>query len=258
MVPAAVGYQCPHCVQQHTRRSRQNDGPFGGQLVANPKMTTYVLIGINLVVFGLIIATGWTNSPWIYRLALSPVDSFYLVDGHVAIAPGVASGAVWQLLTTMFTHVQLMHIGMNLLTLWFLGPTLEQVLGRARFLALYLLSGLTGSVTVLWFSDPNSVTLGASTCLFGLIAALIIVLRKLGRDFRQILMWLVLNIIVTLLWSQHISWQGHLGGLVGGLAISFILVSMPREHRARNQWLALSGYGLVLAGLAAARIVALA
>jgi len=219
---------------------------------ADPRMTTYVLLGLNVACFLLILLTGWSNSPWVNWLGLSPLRSSYIADGRWQTVPGVAEGAVWQLLSSVFTHQQWMHLGMNMLTLWFLGPTLERIFGRARFLALYLLSGLTASVVVLWLSDPYSLTLGASGALFGLIGGLIVVLHRLRQDLRQILLWLGLNVVFTLVFP-NISWQGHLGGLVGGTAIAALLVYLPPTQRSRRQWLCLAGYTIVLAGLTVAR-----
>ena len=96
-----------------------------------------------------------------------PTSAFTLVNGSPELIRGVADGAPWQLLTSMFTHVEIWHIGFNMLALWTLGPQLELAIGRARFLALYLLSGLAGSATVLWFSDAEQPDP-----------------RRLGRDLR--------------------------------------------------------------------------
>jgi membrane associated rhomboid family serine protease len=257
MIPAAVGFQCPRCVQAFAKRTRQNEGPFGGAVSARPELTTYVLIGVNLAVFLLILLTGGDSSVWVNRLGLSPVASYHFTALNYTLEPGVAAGAYWQVVTSIFTHANFMHIGMNMLTLWFLGPPLERLLGRARFLALYFLAGLTGSALVLWLTGPTSVTLGASGSLFGLIAALIVILHRLHQDFRQILLWLGINVVMTLVMIQSISWQGHLGGLVGGAAITAILVFMPRRNRARHQWLALAGYTLLVAAAIVARILLL-
>ena len=81
----------------------------------------------------------------------------------------------------MFTHVEIWHIGFNMLALYVLGPAARAAIGRTRFLALYLLSGLAGSATVLWLSAPHSQTLGASGAIFGLMGALLVVAIKVRR-----------------------------------------------------------------------------
>jgi membrane associated rhomboid family serine protease len=272
MVPAAVGFQCPRCVRQHTRQTRQNEGPYGGTISPNPTITTIVLIGINVAVFVLVRATGAGGSIWTRLLGLTPAGvclasdpgSYYpsiLTSQACTALPGaiwrigVASGGIWQLVTSMFTHIELLHIGCNLLTLWFLGPPLERILGRARFLWLYFLSGLTGSAFVMWFSDPTSVSIGASGAIFGLIAALLLILKKMRQDVKQVLLWLGINILITVFNIGTISWQAHLGGLIGGAIVTTVLVWMPSKDRIRNQWLALGGYTIILAAAVGAWIL---
>src|SRR6187401_1159837 len=97
----------------------------------------------------------------------------------------------------MFTHVEIIHIGFNMLALWILGPQLEAVLGRTRFILLYLLSGLVGSATVYWFSAETTPTLGASGAIFGLMGALLVVARKVGSDVNQLLVWIGINFALT-------------------------------------------------------------
>ena len=130
----------------------------------------------------------------------------------------VSQGDVWQLLTSMFTHVAIWHIGFNMLALWTLGPQLELAIGRTRFLAVYFISGLAGSATVLWFSTPYGQTLGASGAIFGLMGALLVVAIKVHGDVRGMLVWIGVNFVITFLFVRLISWQGHLGGFIGGAA----------------------------------------
>ena len=105
-----------------------------------------MLIGINVAV--------WLRDPGHRRQhAAALLDELALLPGtsatgsptgSVVLVKGVADGAYWQVLTSVFTHGEVLHIGFNMLALYFLGPMLEQVLGRARFLALYLVSGIAG------------------------------------------------------------------------------------------------------------------
>ena len=130
--------------------------------------------------------------------------------------PGFVDGAWWQVLTSGFAHVQLLHIGFNMLALWILGPQLERLFGRTRFLALYLLSLLAGSVVVLWAAPEYQATLGASGAIYGLFAALVVCVRKVGGDLRQLGALIAVNLLITFT-VPNISWQGHLFGAVGGL-----------------------------------------
>ena len=166
------------------------------------------------------------------------------MDGRPEFVDGVADGAFWQLLTSMFTHVELWHIGFNMLALYVLGPQLETMLGRARFLALYLLAGLVGSATVYWLAQEQSVTVGASGSLFGLMAALLVVAVKVRGDVQGLLTLVAVNVAITVFGRGFISWQGHLGGFVGGLLLAAVLVYAPRTRRTAWQ---VAGLALVVA-----------
>jgi membrane associated rhomboid family serine protease len=131
----------------------------------------------------------------------------------------------------MFTHQDFMHIFFNMLALWFLGPQLERIVGRARFLALYLLSGLAGSVAILWLSAPGVAVLGASGAVFGLMGGLLVIAIRVKAELRMILIWLGINVVYTFAYPG-ISWQGHLGGFIGGVAIAAILIYVPGLARS--------------------------
>jgi membrane associated rhomboid family serine protease len=244
MRAASVGFQCPECVAEGARTTRQARTAYGGVRRAQAGLVTKVLIAINVVVFVLVQATGGSTGSALARLALIPTGGTYLVGGRPTVVEGVADGAFWQPLTSMFTHVELWHIGFNMLALFILGPQLEMMLGRSRFLALYLLSGLVGSATVYWLSSPTSVTVGASGALFGLMAALIVVAVKLRGDVQSLLVLVAINVVITVLGASFISWQGHLGGFVGGLVLGVVLVYAPRRHRTVWQVAGLSVVGV--------------
>ena len=247
MVPSAVGHQCPECVQTGIRATRQGALPYGGQRVANPLIDSLVLIGLNVAVWVAIMTTGGQGSSLLNWLPLLPETSRALDNsGHVVLVQGVNNGAVWQVLTAVFTHVALMHIALNMVSLFFLGPPITAVLGRARFWAVYFLAGLAGSVTVLYLSNPHSQTLGASGAIFGLMGAFLVIARKLQSNVSQILFWLGINIVFTFT-ASGISWQGHIGGLIGGALATAIIVAVPRGPRhALIQWSALAVLGVVL------------
>jgi membrane associated rhomboid family serine protease len=273
MNQAAVGFQCPSCVKEGRKTTRQATAAYGGRPSANPALTSQILIAINVAVWLLISATGGARSEWLQRFALMPMGRCerpggmaYLPGldeqqcaamGQLHWVEGVASGAWWQVATSTFTHVQLMHIGFNMLALWFLGPQLEAVVGRARFLTIYFLSGLMGSVFVLWLAPAQTATVGASGAIFGLMGALLVVAVKIRADYSQILVWLGLNVMITIIGRGFISWQGHLGGLIGGVLVALVLVSVPRRHRVAWQLslLGLVGAAVVLGMLA--RVVVL-
>jgi membrane associated rhomboid family serine protease len=264
MRDASVGFQCPDCVAQGHKDTRQARTAYGGLKRSSSGLVSKILIAINAGVWFLILATGWHNSPWFFRLALIPRGICVATDhpgnyypgvhssSACSIPPdgswvGVAAGDWWQPLTSMFTHVEIIHIGFNMLALWILGPQLEAVLGRARFTALYLLSGLVGSATVYWFSAETVPTLGASGAIFGLMGALLVIALKVGADLNQLLVWIGINFALTFFAGANISWQGHLGGFVGGIVLAVILAYAPGRHRTQWQVAGFAGVAILVA-----------
>ena len=259
MQPAAVGFQCPSCVKDGHKETRAGRLPYGGERVANPGLTSFVLIGINVAVWLLIVATGGASSHLVDVLALLPKTTLFgLPDRSVQLVEGVSGGAVWQVITSTFTHVEVTHIAFNMLALYFLGPQLELILGRARFLALYLVSGLAASAAVMWLSNPHSQTLGASGAIFGLMGALLVVALKVGSNVQSVLVWIALNVAFTFYGASTISWQGHLGGLVGGAVLAGIVVYAPKQNRAPFQWAGIALFAVACLAAIFLRAIALA
>jgi membrane associated rhomboid family serine protease len=221
--------------------------PYGGVRVANPTLVTMVLIGLNVAGWLAVTAAGGARSMMVSTLGITPNwgvrspgagESAELVDG-------VAHGAWWQVLTSAFTHVEFWHLGLNMMALYLFGPVLEQILGRVRFVTLYLVSGITGSAAVMLFSDQHGATVGASGALFGLLGAMGVVAIKTGGDFQGLLSLLAINLLITFT-VPSISWQGHLGGLVGGTLVALGMVYAPRARRSLVQF-GVAGAVLVLA-----------
>lgn len=272
MLPAAVGFQCPSCVKDGAKTTRTGRLPYGGERSANPALTSLVIVGLNVAVWVAIQAQAAVGAV----VALIPGGAC-TVDGGLRAYPtvgdaatcaavtangewvaGVADGAPWQVLTSVFAHQGGVHLLLNLMVLYFLGPQLESVLGRTRFIALYLISGLAGSAAVMLLSEPHSATLGASGAGFGLMGALLVVTHKVRADTQPILVWLGINIAFTFLASSYISWQGHLGGLAGGLLVTAILVYAPKANRGAVQAAGLTLLSVVVLGLIVLRAIALA
>jgi membrane associated rhomboid family serine protease len=251
MRDAAVGFQCPECIAEGRRTVRAPRTRFGalstGLANGRASVTSLVLIGINVAVWLAITVTGGDRSRLVGWFELLPqgrctpgdqsgvffpgIHSQALcstVSGHWV--PGVADGAYWQLVTSAFTHVALLHIAFNMLALYILGPQLELAVGRARFLALYLISALAGSAAVYWLAPSYQSTVGASGAVFGLMGALLIVALTVRADVQGILMWIGINFLLTVSVSG-ISWQGHVGGFVGGTLVAAALALAPRGPR---------------------------
>lgn len=254
MRPASVGFQCPECVKEGSRTTRSGRTAYGGKRSANPALTSQVLIGLNVAVWVAILVTGWQRSPLVDALSLRPSSTF---RGIVYPISSVAQGDYWQLVTSMFVHVQIWHIAFNMLALYVLGPGLEAAIGRTRFLLLYFISGLAGSATVMWFSTPYQQTLGASGAIFGLMGALLVIAMKVGGDVRGILTWIGVNFVITFVFARSISWQGHLGGFVAGVLIGAVIVYAPREHRVAVQAAGMSAVAVLIVVATVIRIAVL-
>jgi membrane associated rhomboid family serine protease len=260
MRQASVGFHCPECVREGARSTRQPRTAYGGLRQSASGRATLGLIAANVVVFLLVAATGGSTSDLLTRLWLLPADSCGRRVpglGCVEQIQGVAGGAWWQLLTTIFTHVDLWHIGFNMVALYILGPQLELLLGRARFLALYLLSGLVGSAAVYWLAGEHAPTVGASGALFGLMAALLIVAVRVRGNVQGLMVLVGINLVITVLGRGFISWQGHLGGFVGGLLLALVLAYAPRRHRTVWQVAGLTLVAVAVVAAVAARTLVL-
>ena len=184
-------------------------------------LVTKILAGLCVVVYALQVLT-----PGLMTQSL---------ELRLGFVPALAADEPWRFLTTAFLHADIMHLGLNVLTLWVMGTSLEPVLGRWRFTCVYLLSALGGSTMIYWLSWPGTeswltLTVGASGAVFGLFSAVFIVQRRFGRDTSGIVALVVINAVFSFL-GANISWQGHLGGLLVGGIVSAIYAWAPRGKR---------------------------
>lgn len=228
MVSASVGFQCPDCVRQgsgtgHHPAAARPRTIAGGAVAADPRLITKILLGINAAVFLAVLA----NDALTNDLALLGQAPYYL-GGPVE---GVAEGQWYRLVTSMFLHEAVWHFAFNMLGLWWLGGPLEAALGRARYLALYLVSGLAGGALTYWLAPQNQPSLGASGAIFGLLGATVVLMRRLNYDMRPVFMILALNLVITFNPWGGIAWQAHVGGLIAGVLIGIGMVHAPRERR---------------------------
>lgn len=216
MTAAAVGQQCPECVNEGKQSVRQARTHFGGR-ISKGSLVTYTLIAVNVVMFVL------------------QHTSVQMQQDLVLWPPAVADGQYYRLASSAFLHYGLAHIVFNMWALWAVGPQLEQWLGRLRFGVLYGLSGLGGSVLVYLLSPLNSATAGASGAIFGLFGATFVLFRRLQLDVRGIVGLIVINLVITFVVpavsAQAISWQGHVGGLVTGTVVAAVFAYVPARQR---------------------------
>ncbi|MET8814491.1 rhomboid family intramembrane serine protease [Streptomyces sp. NPDC004549] len=254
MVDASVGFHCPDCVRgtAHTPASGAaapappSAAPrtlAGGRHTADPRLVTKVLIGLNVVFFVVqqIVGGAFTNRFELIGNALVPQLG----------VQGVADGQYYRLLTAMFLHGGFLHIAFNMLSLWWIGGPLEAALGRARYLSLYLVSGLAGSALSYLMVAPNEPSLGASGAIYGLFGATVVLVRRLDYDMRPVIALLVVNLIITFQ-VPGIAWQAHIGGLVAGLGVGYAMIHAPRDRRALIQY---GACALVLAVVAILTLV---
>lgn len=212
MRSAAVGQQCPECVGEAARAVPQARTAFGGK-PADVPWVTYVLIAVNVLMF----------------VAQKAVPGVY--EALVLWPAGIAGRGEWyRLATSAFLHADVMHILFNMWALWVVGPALERWLGRSRYIVLYALSALGGSVLVYLLTPINVPTLGASGAIFGLFGATFALARRLNFDVRWIVGLIVINLAITFV-VPSISWQGHVGGLLTGAAIGAVYAYAPRANR---------------------------
>ncbi len=215
MRQASVGFQCPECVREGNAGTRVARTAFGGRAGGSSlPFVTITLISINVVVFLVLHATNGLNGSFGKKMVEIPTSAGFAPFLHLE---GIAQGAYWQLITSTFTHYEILHIAMNMIGLWIFGSFLEHELGRWRFLALYLTAGLVGSVAVYLLADPHVVALRASGAVFGLFSAAFVILMRQRRDVTQLLVLLVLNLFISFT-VPNIAWQAHIGGLLAGFS----------------------------------------
>ncbi|WP_433611834.1 rhomboid family intramembrane serine protease [Dactylosporangium sp. CA-139114] len=265
MNEASVGFQCPDCVREGGRTQRQARTAFGGTQAGAAGTVTITLIVINVLVFILgIISAGRNATEGLGGGGLGGLLSsstplhdwgaevpYFAVPGSGIRLAGrsIADGDFYQLFTSMFLHFGLLHLAMNMWALWVLGRPLEAALGRVRFLALYLLSGLGGGVLVFLLAAPNSQSAGASGAVFGMFSALIVILRKLKLSIASVVPVLIFNLVVTFGFSHFISWQAHVGGLIVGAVVAAGFAYAPPKQRTAMQVATVVGTLLLLGAL---------
>ena len=213
---AAVGVHCPECVKE-ARANAPRRAPVQIRAArslrnnAGQPLVTYGLIGVSALVFvaQLVFGDALTNT--------------LLYFGPATFAQP------WRIVTSLFAHGSILHLLFNMYSLFVLGRMLEPALGHARFAAIYFISGLGGSIAVLLLA-PGSFVLGASGAIFGLLGALVVIVRRLGGNTAQLLIVIGLNVVIGFV-IPNIAWQAHLGGALVGAALAAIYVRTRSDKR---------------------------
>ena len=231
MTSTPVGMRCPECARQ-TTKVRAGAGAFsatGGKMPA-----TIGLIAINVVVFLVELAGGGAGQ-------FSSGGS--VINDAGLRGPEIADGDWWRVISGGFLHAGFLHLLLNMYVLYIAGSILEPGIGTPRFLGIYFVSLIAGSLGAL-IVDPNTVTVGASGAIFGLMAAVIVVAR--GRGVEQLAsqfgLFVVLNLVLTFSISG-ISIGAHVGGLIGGAVAAALVILVERRMSGRP------GFTLELAGI---------
>jgi len=206
-----VGIRCPEC------SPGRGAGAVNARLARRQAVVTYSLLGIIAVVWFLMEATGGSQS------------AVNLIRFGAKVNVLINDGQVWRLFTAMFLHIGLWHLLMNAYSLYTMGALLEPLLGWRRYLALYLLSGLCGSLASYWFS-PRAISAGASGAIFGLVGGIgmfFFLHRKVfGQAARQMLINIGFIAAINLFYglgNSGIDNYAHIGGFLGGLVLGAIL-----------------------------------
>jgi membrane associated rhomboid family serine protease len=242
MIPASVGFQCPECVREGNASVRPvRRGSALRSAGRRWGVVTLALIALNVAMFVVTAVSAVT-------VGNPPLDNYRSpVFTDLAQMPVLVQlGEWWRLLTAAFLHIGPLHLAMNMLALLLFGSELERQLGRARFLALYLVSALGGATAIQLFGFPGGFVAGASTALYGLLGALGVLLIASRQDIRGLLTLLAINVFISFL--PGVSLLGHLGGLVAGALAAGVLVATRR--RANLQLPGLAALGVVLAVVA--------
>lgn len=235
-IPAAVGVHCPEC-QREARAQRVTVRRRTWSSDGSSTPVTYGLLGAIVVIYG------------------GQLLSSGLVTEWLLYYPPFTLTEPWRMITSLFVHSErsLFHILFNGYSLWVLGTILERMVGSLRFAGLFALSGLGGSVAVLWLA-PGSAVIGASGAIFGLFGALLVIQRSFGVTNPQLLVVVVINLVLGFL-VPGVSWQAHIGGLITGLALAWGLVAI-RERGQHRGSAAVMGIAFgVIAVLTVARFV---
>lgn len=255
MHPAAVGYQCPECLREaaQTAPRRRFRVRF---FLGRPGSITTLLLVTNVAMFlvELLVShgTGLSSGPTDQQLfdlgAMYPpaiAGLAHLVNGNPVF--GSFAPQSWRLFSAMFLHANLLHIAFNMYALYLFGYLIEGAFGKARFIAIYFVTGFLASATSYTFSDPRSLGVGASGAIFGLLGAWVAYnYRRRGSAMASAqLRWALFLIAINLFLGFSVSSIdnfAHIGGLAAGAVAGYLAEGFgPRNVRT-----AVSTGGLVV------------
>jgi len=209
-----LGRQTPPPAPQQRPRRPWEGRPAPARRPGGTPVVTITLIAICVVFYLLQQA----NPAFTARYALIPFD--------------VQHGQYARLITSAFLHASLLHLGTNMITLYIVGAPLERVLRPVRYLIVYFLSALGGSLFSVWLSPEFSIGVGASGAIFGLFGALVVLRRQVGAEAGGLAALIGLNLVISFT-VPNISWQAHIGGLITGVLVALALRGIDGVSRRR-------------------------
>ncbi|MFG6503665.1 rhomboid family intramembrane serine protease [Microbacterium sp. P05] len=263
---AAVGVICPECLADQRKARTPVQRKAERRWARRPQAVAAVSSGRPVVTLSIIAVTAL-----FYIVTLipgyGPAVKNALTYSSVFVTPEYGFGLQpWRVLTAALVHASFLHLALNMLTLWLVGRFLEPLLGKGRYLALYVISALGGSVAVTLLA-PVTPVVGASGAIFGLFGALLVIGRHIGADIRSIAVLIGINFafpfVLALINSINsgsfaaslaavgISWQAHLGGLVTGALIGLVYARTRKRSRRALQIGLLAALTVVLVALLA-------
>lgn len=250
---------CPFCgAPTRSARTASAAGRVLGGLIPIPSTATSVLVAANIALY----AISWYLSQAAASSELSPVPAGDGIRGEVLVrlgakfGPFILAGQWWRLVTAMFLHAGLLHIGMNLWCLFDLGAEAESLFSTRKFVVFYLVTGVAGFLLSFWWS-PYRLSVGASGAILGLVGILIGASfhhGQLGKDYRRQLWRWVIYILIFGLLSGILGFgldnAAHLGGLGSGVLLGyFVPEGDPEARSSENLWNALAVLSvLIIAG----------
>jgi membrane associated rhomboid family serine protease len=215
MRSASIGYQCPSCASDSIPVIK---GINRNRFIPNQKNTPVTkFLSISLIAIFL----------------LQELTGTLLVKSFALFAPLVTSGEWWRLITAGFLHGSILHLIFNVYILWVIGSQLESIVRNIKFIIIYFVSLLGGSLASYLFSPFGSYSIGASGAIFGLMGAMLVVGRKRNLDISQITTLVAINVVIGFVLSG-IDWRAHLGGLATGAVITWVLINAT-SLKEKNQ-----------------------
>ncbi|WP_107653512.1 rhomboid family intramembrane serine protease [Nocardia suismassiliense] len=253
--PAAVGQHCVDCLRQGQRDVAPVRTVAGAPVArASLPYVTYVLIAINVAIYAITAVQA--------QSLMANRTSALFID-WVLYPPAVAGGEWWRVIGSGFLHYGPIHLLLNMFALYVIGRDGELVLGRLRYLAVYLVSLLGGSAAVMAFAQ-ESATAGASGAVYGLFGAITVILIRLRQNANQMLILIGINVFISFS-LPGISLWGHLGGLAAGTLATLGILFLPGWLRVKSQesarligWIAVAVLALVSFGVIGATAMSLA